>query len=119
MLISTDRALCRHSGQGQRPTAYPDQAWFRVERKWVPMAAEDSPSSPDAKMLAHDAADRLALTLEEVGFDVGVAFPGLHGASDKSGTPTVHLGNVTSTVALDLSAVLANAVGLGATLPPR
>ena len=83
------------------------------------MAAEESPSGPDAETLAQGAADRLALTLEEVGFDVGVSFPGLHGASDRSGTPTVYLGNVTSDVASDLSAFLADAVRLGAALPPR
>jgi len=83
------------------------------------MAAEESPSSPDAGTLAQQAADHLALALEEVGFDVGVAFPGLHSALDKSGTPTVHLGQVTCGIASDLSAFLADAVRLGAALPPR
>jgi hypothetical protein len=83
------------------------------------MAAEESPSDPDAETLAQGAADRLALTLEDVGFDVGVSFPGLHGAPDKSGRPTVYLGNVTSEVASNLSAFLADAVRLGAALPSR
>lgn len=83
------------------------------------MADEESPSGPDAETLAQRAADHLALTLEEAGFDVGVAFPGLHGASDKSGTPTVYLGQVTCGIASDLSAFLADAVRLGVALPPR
>ena len=83
------------------------------------MAAEESLFGPDAETLAQRAADHLALTLEEVGFDVGVAFPGLHGASDKSGTPTVYLGHVNYSIASDLSAFLADAVRLGVVLPPR
>jgi hypothetical protein len=83
------------------------------------MAAEESSSGRDAETLAQGAADRLALALEEVGFDVGVSFPGLHGAPNKSGVPTVYLGTVTTDVASDLSAFLADAVHLGAMLPPR
>ena len=83
------------------------------------MAAEESPSGPDAETLAQRAADHLALALEEVGFDVGVAFPGLHSALDKSGAPIVHLGHVNCGVASDLSAFLADAVRLGIALPPR
>jgi len=80
------------------------------------MATDESPTGPDAEALAQRAADRLALVLEEVGFDVGVAFPGLHGHSDESGTPAVYLGSVTSAVASDLSAFLGDAVRLGVTL---
>jgi hypothetical protein len=81
------------------------------------MAADESPASPDAYPLAQQAADRLALALEEVGFDVGVAFPGLRGLLDVSGTPAVYLGSVTSAVSSDLSSFLGDAVRLGATLP--
>lgn len=83
------------------------------------MAAEESSPGRDAEALAQGAADRLALALEEVGFDVGVSFPGLHGAPDKSGTPTVYLGTVTADVASDMSTFLTDAVRLGAMLPPR
>jgi hypothetical protein len=83
------------------------------------MAADESPSVSGAEALAQRAADRLALALEEVGFDVGVAFPELHGLLDESGAPTVHLGGITSAVASDLSGFLSDAVGLGLTLPLR
>lgn len=112
MLIPTDRAPYK----ALWPTAHPDQH-VPSEREWVPMAADESQSDPDAEALAHSAADRLALTLEEVGFDVGMTFPGLHGTSDRSGTPTVHLGSVTPAVAMDLAEFLADAVRLGVALP--
>jgi hypothetical protein len=83
------------------------------------MAADKSSSGRDAETLAQGAADRLALALEEIGFDVGVSFPGLHGAPNKSGTPTVYLGTVTADVASDLSDFLTDAVHRGAALPPR
>jgi hypothetical protein len=80
------------------------------------MAAEESSSDLDIET-AQRAADGLALALEDVGFDVGVAFPGLHGVSDQAGGPAVYLGSVTLAVAADLSAILAQAVRQGVTLP--
>ena len=83
------------------------------------MAADESHAGPEAYALAQQAADRLALALEEVGFDVGVAFPGLRGLLDVSGTPAVYLGSVASAVSSALSAFLRDAVRLGARLPLR
>lgn len=68
---------------------------------------------------ARQAADRLALALEEVGFDVGMAFPGLRSGWDGSAAPGVLLGAVTCEVAADLAAILGNAAEAGVTLPPR
>ena len=68
---------------------------------------------------AQRAADQLALALEEVGFDVGRAFPGLRSGWDGSGAPGVHLGAVTCDVASHLSAFLVSAVAAGITLPTR
>jgi hypothetical protein len=83
------------------------------------MANDEVPSGPDADSPAQRAADRLALALEEIGFDVGVAFYELHGRSERSGTATVILGRVTPVVAEDLAAILTAAAQLGLALPPR
>jgi hypothetical protein len=64
-------------------------------------------------------ADQLALALEEVGFDVGRAFPGLRIGWDGAGAPGVHLGSVTCDVAINLAVFLASAVDAGMTLPSR
>jgi hypothetical protein len=68
---------------------------------------------------AQRAADQLALALEEVGFDVGRAFPGLRSGWDGTGAPGVHLGSVTCDVAVSLATFLASAVDAGMTLPAR
>lgn len=78
--------------------------------------AEESSKLAEA---ARDATDRLALALEEVGFDVGRAFPGLQTGWDGAGVPGVRLGTVNAYVASDLAAFLENAVSAGMTLPPR
>jgi hypothetical protein len=81
------------------------------------MATDESPSSPDAEQPAQRAADRLALALEDIGFDVGVAFPQLHGRIGQPGPATVFLGNVAPAVATSLASILTDAVNLGLTLP--
>jgi hypothetical protein len=78
--------------------------------------AEESSHSTEA---AQHAADRLALALEEAGFDVGRAFPGLRSGWDESGAPGVRLGVVTCSVALELVALLFSAVNAGVKLPPQ
>lgn len=77
------------------------------------MTAQEPPpdSSPDA--VAQDSADRLAVALEDVGFDVGVAFPALSGGVGRARTPFVDLGRVTETVARQLSEVLVQAAERG------
>jgi hypothetical protein len=67
----------------------------------------------DADATAQRSADRLALALEEVGFDVGVAFPMLGGGVDRHGGPEVELGRVSASVADGLSAVLTEAAQHG------
>lgn len=81
--------------------------------------AEESASTSSADEFAQHAADRLALALEEAGFDVGVCFPGLRSGWDESGAPGVRLGAVTSAVASDLTMLLAGAVSAGVMLPAR
>ncbi len=60
---------------------------------------------------ARSAADRLALALEEAGFDVGQEFPGLCDRIGLQGVPVVWLGDVLPSVADRLTAV----VSLGST----
>jgi hypothetical protein len=67
--------------------------------------------------VAQRSADRLALALEEIGFDVGRAFPMLSSGRDRHGTPNVELGRVTTTVADRLSAVLSQAARHGVAVP--
>jgi len=83
------------------------------------MASDEVPPGPDAESAAQRAADHLALALEEVGFDVGVAFPELHSRSERSGTATVLLGSVSPVVAAGLASILTDAARLGLALPPR
>ncbi|AEV81990.1 hypothetical protein ACWT_0975 [Actinoplanes sp. SE50] len=66
---------------------------------------------------AQQAADRLAVALEEAGFDVGTAFQDLRSGWDSSGAPGVRIGAVTCTVANDLAALLTSAIEAGVTLP--
>jgi hypothetical protein len=86
-----------------------------IDRR-VPTVVEESSKSAEA---AQDATDRLALALEEAGFDVGRAFPGLQVGWDEAGVPGVRLGTVNAFVASDLAAFLEGAVSVGMTLPPR
>lgn len=78
--------------------------------------AEESSKSAEA---ARDATDRLALALEEAGFDVGKAFPGLRAGWDEAGAPGVRLGTVNAYVASDLAEILEGAVSAGMTIPSR
>jgi hypothetical protein len=55
---------------------------------------------------ARRAADRLALSLEDVGFDVGRDFPMLHDAIDRQGLAVVRLGDVRPSIAERLVTVL-------------
>lgn len=80
----------------------------------------DDPRPEPASVARADlAADRLALALEDVGFDVGVAFPALRGGVDRHGADAVELGAVTPAVATQLSTVLARAARRGIALPRR
>jgi hypothetical protein len=80
------------------------------------MAAQESPNDANPETAAQRAADRLAVALEDVGFDVGRMFPMLRSGLDSNGVPFVELGRVTSAVASHLSAVLSRAAGQGITL---
>jgi hypothetical protein len=73
--------------------------------------AEQKP--PRSRGLSARAADRLAVALEEVGFDVGREFPMLTGCVDRHGEPAVELGRVSASVADGLSAVLTEAAQHG------
>jgi hypothetical protein len=66
---------------------------------------------------AQQSADRLALALEDVGFDVGRSFPMLGCWVDRDGTPLIELGYVTELVAAQLTAVLGQATQHGITVP--
>jgi hypothetical protein len=74
------------------------------------MPTDDRPANSEPLAIAQRSADRLALALEEVGFDVGRAFPLLNGVVDRDGTPAVDLGRVAEPVASELAAVLVRAV---------
>ncbi|GID61988.1 hypothetical protein Aco03nite_103920 [Actinoplanes couchii] len=58
---------------------------------------------------ARQATDRLALALEDAGFDVGADFPGLHDVVDQAGTVVVRLGDVMPSVADRLTELLSGA----------
>lgn len=55
---------------------------------------------------ARGAADRLALALEDAGFDVGHDFPGLHDTIGQEGVAVVSVGDVRPAVASRLADVL-------------
>ncbi|WP_041832159.1 hypothetical protein [Actinoplanes sp. N902-109] len=59
-----------------------------------------------AEDAAREATDRLALALEDAGFDVGQEFPDLHHALVRQGSGVVRLGDVTPAVANRLTGVL-------------
>jgi hypothetical protein len=81
------------------------------------MAAQEASADSDPEVAAQRSADRLALALEDVGFDVGQAFPMLRNGVDREGTPIVELGHVTAAVACRLSTVLSQAAQHGIALP--
>lgn len=56
---------------------------------------------------ALEAADRLALALEDAGFDVGQDFPGLRNTIGRGGVAAVGIGDVRPAVASRLADVLA------------
>jgi hypothetical protein len=66
---------------------------------------------------AQQAADRLAVALEDIGFDVGRAFPMLAVDTDQSGRSGVALGRVSVPVAESLAGVLGRAAVLGLRVP--
>jgi hypothetical protein len=55
---------------------------------------------------ARRSADRLALALEDAGFDVGQDFPALHDAIGRQGDAVVRMGDVLPPIADQLAAVL-------------
>jgi hypothetical protein len=55
---------------------------------------------------ARRSVDRLALALEDAGFDVGQEFPALHDAIGSQGQPVVRIGDVVPSVADRLAAAL-------------
>ncbi|MFG1610741.1 hypothetical protein [Actinoplanes sp. NPDC049265] len=55
---------------------------------------------------ARESADRLALALEDAGFDVGQDFPALHDGVGRQGGSVVHIGTVSPAVADRLVAAL-------------
>ena len=79
------------------------------------MTADDWRSALGAEVEARRAADRLAVALEEVGFDVGRAFPTLTSTVNREGQPVVDLGSVTLGVAAQLAEVLLQAARQGIT----
>lgn len=80
---------------------------FRVTS---PIPREPSGGAPqtsaEAETTARVAADRLAIALEEVGFDVGRDFTGLGHRLDAKGAPVVSLGPIAATVAARLTNAL-------------
>jgi hypothetical protein len=81
------------------------------------MAGQESWSEAEADVLALGAADRLAMALEEVGFDVGRAFPLLEGNLDRDGGPVVELGQIAVGTANQMADVLTRAAQLGIATP--
>lgn len=69
---------------------------------WPAMKREDG-AGEDA---ARRSADRLALALEDAGFDVGQEFPVLHDAIGRRGSAVVRIGDISPTVADRLALVL-------------
>ena len=62
---------------------------------------------------AQQSADRLALALEDVGFDVGQDFPSLHDGTGRLGSPVVRLGDVRPSTADRLACLLSRAAAHG------
>lgn len=76
------------------------------------MAGPVEPSGAGPEAAAQRAADRLALALEDVGFDVGRTFPMLSGTVGRDGAPAVVLGQVSGAAAEYLAEVLESATQL-------
>lgn len=74
-------------------------------------------AGPGAELRAQQAADRLALAFEDIGFDVGRAFPMLGAGTDRHGGPLVQVGSVSTEVAEMLAAVLGRAAVRGLRVP--
>jgi len=70
-----------------------------------------------AEEVALQAADRLAVALEEAGFDVGRSFPALQGSITLDATARVELGRVTAQDAVRLATLLEQAVAQGINAP--
>ncbi|MET8151803.1 hypothetical protein ACIBSW_16735 [Actinoplanes sp. NPDC049668] len=66
------------------------------------MASNDRSAETEAQR----SADRLALALEDAGFDVGQEFPALHDAIGRQGFAVVRIGDVQPAVAYRLAAAL-------------
>lgn len=77
----------------------------------------DGAELDDAEAVAEQAADRLALALEEIGFDVGRTFPALQGSISLEAAARVELGRISSEDAGRLAIVLERAAQLGVTAP--
>jgi hypothetical protein len=65
---------------------------------------------------AQRSTDRLALALEDVGFDVGREFAALHDALGRQGLAVVRLGDIRPATADSLALVLSRAAQHGITL---
>ena len=63
-------------------------------------------ASDDRAAEAQRATDRLALALEDAGFDVGQEFPALHDAIGRQGFAVVRIGDIRPSVADRLATVL-------------
>lgn len=66
------------------------------------MTADDGADQAAARR----AVDRLAVALEEAGFDVGQEFPALHDAVGRRGSAVVRIGDVEPSIADRLSSAL-------------
>ncbi len=80
----------------------------RMDEQWSPASASES--------YAQYVADQLALALEDIGFDVGRAFPMLTSGIGPDEAGFVELGRVTGGVALGLASVLSQAARRGVSL---
>jgi len=80
------------------------------------MARQGTPSGADDELSEQQAADLLALALEDVGFDVGRAFPALSSGTGLDGVGFVEVGRVTAGIASGLALVLSQAAGRGVSL---
>ena len=80
------------------------------------MARQATPSGADDELSEQQAADLLALALEDVGFDVGRAFPALSSGTGLDGVGFVEVGRVTAGIASGLALVLSQAAGRGVSL---
>ncbi|HZM76723.1 MAG TPA: hypothetical protein VFC19_13405 [Candidatus Limnocylindrales bacterium] len=80
------------------------------------MSGQESRVGAENQPDVQQAADLLAVALEDVGFDVGRAFPMLTSGTGSAGVGFVELGRVTSGVASGLAWVLSEAAGRGVSL---